>query len=532
MTSASTQDLHHRVRAWAQEVQRQSDDGRQPALLPKKTLRATSNGMKLRPRRPSKTLAEISINPHRRKRNHAEAMPAAPKNARGGKAIEPAKKRGRPVGSKGKGKSSAMAEGDDENSSDNEPVSLPSRGRPVSVPDLQPPSDSSAKTPASRQSSSPSKSKRGDKLLNKPRSDKTIDMRFLATCEPAIYKTSFPRLKALGKSISEETLDLRQKLLNIPKALVPGVLKVYPDDVFASQRVDLGINDIQVKYEQDVDTPRKSRDPLPDSEYQDPSETPFTQYQLERLVHTVDEVYRKALLAAETQAHERQWGSIATQILQEAESWPQERNVVLFNVETCSIQPVEFKPIRPDTQLPLDNESDHTSSTVQENLGRMVDWALALQLSDQDLGLINRAFSRSLDHEHSLNQSLSYISDHPIFADIEVKTRSNRDPEVQLAIWAAGAILKRRHHGWKTSIPMPAIVVDGHSWKWYLIFELGDAVVVQQLTGPDYFGDTSTKQGIWTILYRLHLLIEWGSTVFAQWVQDEILDWAKCKIDE
>ncbi|KAL8808252.1 MAG: hypothetical protein Q9223_004221 [Gallowayella weberi] len=491
MPSPVSKDLYYRVYSWAQEVNKHADHTKAPALLTNRPGRVISNGMRLRDRPARKTLADISINPHCRKRKVGIDIPDKVDSN-----TEPAKKRkGRPPGSKNK----IPAGNADESSSYNEERTF------------SPPSASSAKTPSPRKSS-PTKSKRGDKTLDQPRSDATIDMPFLGTCDPAVIRTGFGKLKAAGKVIPEASLKLRQKLLYIPKALVPGELKA--------------------QYDKDIDTPRKSKDPLPDSEYQDLDETPFTKYELERLKHMVGEVLRKASTAAEIRAHERQWGSIMTQILQEAEGWPVERNVVLFNVETCSIQPVDFKPVRPDTRRPLDNSApttsaDTTKGDAPDNLGRMVDWVLALALSDQDGDLVRRAFSRCLDNEHSLNQTLSYITHYPIFTDIEVKTSSNRDPEVQLSIWAAAAVSKRRHHGWNTGIPMPGIVVDGHMWKWYLFFVVGADVM---MTGPEYFGDTSTTQGIWTILYRLHILIEWGTTVFAQWVHDEIIAWANGKL--
>ncbi|KAL8712370.1 MAG: hypothetical protein Q9225_006955 [Loekoesia sp. 1 TL-2023] len=509
MPSPTSQALHSRIWSWAQEVDRSANPGRQPRLRPKCTGRVTSNGMKLRDRPARKTLVEISINPRCRKRKLAEAMPDSEKTS-GGTSAQPAKKgRGRPLGSKNK--ASAAVEDNGDYQRDDEPVSLPSRGHPASIPDLPPPSASSAKTPQSRQSSSPSKSKRGERMLGQPRPDATIDMAFLETCKPSVTKRTFRELKAAGKLIPEAAQELRQKLLFVPKGLIPFQLKA--------------------RYDKDLDTPRKSKDPIHEQEYLDPASTPFTNQQLERLMHTVEEVHRKASTAANIKAHERQWGSIMTQILHEAEGWPEERDAVLLNVprETCSIQPVEFKPSRPETKGPLDGHArtaaaESAKSDAPDNLGRMVDWVLALQLSMHDLGLISRAFSRCMDSEHSLNQSLSYITRYPIFADVEVKTSSNRDPEVQLAIWAVGAVLKRRHHGWNTEMPMPAIVVDGHMWKWYLLFVVGDDV---QMTGPEFFGDTSTTQGIWTIFYRLHILVEWGTTVFARWVQDEIIGWAK-----
>ncbi|KAL8804510.1 MAG: hypothetical protein Q9182_002518 [Xanthomendoza sp. 2 TL-2023] len=459
---------HTRKFPWAQQVNKYADQSRAPVLLTNPPGRVIPNGMRLRARPARKTLADISINPHLRKRKVGVDIPdkAGPSD---GNNTEPAKKRkGRPPGSTNK-----IPAGIDESNIDNgeRAFSIPSRGRPFSIPDLQPPSASSAKTPSPRKSS-PTKNKRGDRTLDWPRADAEIDMPFLERCDPAVIKTSFRELKAAGKVVPEASLELRQKLLYVPKALA--------------------------QYDKDIDTPRKSKDPLPDSEYQDLNETPFTKYELGRLRHLADEVLRKASMAGRIRAHERQWGSIMTQILQEAEGWPVERDVVLFNVETCSIQPREFKPVRPVTGRPLDNSSRTTSADfakgdAPDNPGRMVDWVLALVLSDEDLKLIHRAFTRCLNKEVSLNQTLSYIANYPIFTDIEIKTNSNRDPEVQLSIWAAAAVSKRRHHGWNTGIPIPGIVVDGHMWKWYLFFVVGADIM---MTGPDFFGDTSTTQGI------------------------------------
>ena len=129
------------------------------------------------------------------------------------------------------------------------------------------------------------------------------------------------------------------------------------------------------------------------------------------------------------------------------------------------------------------DEGSTTAENAPDNVGRMVDWVLALELSVEDSELVAHAFSRcGDDNEHSLNQTLSYITRYPIFADIEVKKDSRRDPEVQLAIWDAAAMKKRKRHGWDTGLPMPAIVVDGPVWKWYLFFVMDDKVVSQDQT--------------------------------------------------
>ncbi len=80
--------------------------------------------------------------------------------------------------------------------------------------------------------------------------------------------------------------------------------------------------------------------------------------------------------------------------------------------------------------------------------------------------------------EITLNQSLAYIRDTPLFLDlVPKKTHVNRDPEMQLAIWMAALYSKRLHPGWDTAIAMPGIVVNGYDWHYYLTFEReGDLV--------------------------------------------------------
>ena len=141
-------------------------------------------------------------------------------------------------------------------------------------------------------------------------------------------------------------------------------------------------------------------------------------------------------------------------------------------------------------QLTYDAQTSSSQTAVTEEsaqtVGRMVDWCLALNLDDEDEDLVDEAFAGMRGGEQSLNQSLSYIHKCPLFLDIEIKkSQSNRDPEVQLAIWASAALLKRRHHGWDTSMPMPAIVINGHSWVCYIFFEgKGDLVYICTCNRP------------------------------------------------
>lgn len=123
-------------------------------------------------------------------------------------------------------------------------------------------------------------------------------------------------------------------------------------------------------------------------------------------------------------------------------------------------------------------DSDAKTNTTAENMGRMVDWCLAVNVDKDDMRVIHQAYARDAYNASSLNQSLSYIRNKPLILDIEIKkTLQPRDPQVQLAIWASAALLKKRLHGWDTSMPSPAIAIDGHHWRYYIFFEMDKSLV-------------------------------------------------------
>lgn len=108
----------------------------------------------------------------------------------------------------------------------------------------------------------------------------------------------------------------------------------------------------------------------------------------------------------------------------------------------------------------------------------MVDLCLALRLNPFDMAVINDAFAKTSDYAASLNQSISFIKNNPLIMDIEIKkTIQRRDPKVQLAIWASAALLKKRIMRWDTSLPMPGVAINGHSWEYYIFFEMGKKLV-------------------------------------------------------
>ena len=47
------------------------------------------------------------------------------------------------------------------------------------------------------------------------------------------------------------------------------------------------------------------------------------------------------------------------------------------------------------------------------------------------------------------------------------------------------------------------------------------------VAGPMAFGSTVDLPGIWQILYRLHILMDWGRTEYTAWFKEHILEgWA------
>ena len=179
-----------------QEVNRHPHHDRQPPLQPQTAPRATASGMRLRDRSARRTLAEISINLHTRKRKHAEAITDS-SNVKGGNNAQPAqKKRGRPV----KPKNKTLAAEDDDGYQKLDPIPAPPP--PASIPSLPPPSRSSARSPSRSPSRSPTKSgKREARAFNMARPQGQIKIKFLETCTPAVLKYTFNQLRAEGKVI-------------------------------------------------------------------------------------------------------------------------------------------------------------------------------------------------------------------------------------------------------------------------------------------------------------------------------------------
>ena len=47
------------------------------------------------------------------------------------------------------------------------------------------------------------------------------------------------------------------------------------------------------------------------------------------------------------------------------------------------------------------------------------------------------------------------------------------------------------------------------------------------MAGPYPFGSTETLNGIWTIFYRLHIIMEWGMTKYKDWFKANVVESAR-----
>jgi len=86
-------------------------------------------------------------------------------------------------------------------------------------------------------------------------------------------------------------------------------------------------------YEEDANTPRKSKEQHSKLHYPEAGKTPFPHHCVDRMKSTVDNVLRKARRAQSENAHEKQWGVVVTQLLCEVEFWQKlPEQIIVLNV--------------------------------------------------------------------------------------------------------------------------------------------------------------------------------------------------------
>ncbi|KAL8953319.1 MAG: hypothetical protein Q9222_000813 [Ikaeria aurantiellina] len=315
------------------------------------------------------------------------------------------------------------------------------------------------------------------------------------------------------KAKVDKAADLYWKLDDIPHAVIPSSL--------------------EASYEAEIeDTPNKSRRGPRHIDYQ--HNLPYPPHRLPTLKQIVDSVLKKAAWNHKRGAHERQWGATVDLLLEEFTLWPREVEMKALNVENCTVDIEALRTKINSGQIlsykaeSVAPRSDDGSDVPSQSVSKMVDWTLALDPDNEDEDIIDTAFNTMNCGECSLNQSSSYIRKSALFTDFELKKpHPGSDPGVQLALWESGALLKKRWHGWDTSLPMPGVFVDGYVWHWCLFVAVGKGLV---MLGPFLMGTTETVVGIWQIIYRLNILVNWGTTTYKQWLRDNVMTWARRRV--
>ncbi|KAL8650556.1 MAG: hypothetical protein Q9210_003748 [Variospora velana] len=372
-----------------------------------------------------------------------------------------------------------------------------------SAPSLPPPESSRSGTSTKRtKSKSPT---RDGKSLNQVKSLDSYTIYDLEECIPSVRMIRFEEVE--------------------PKKLPPAVAKLYKTLEKVSTKIFP--DELKEAFKKDSTNPRKPKPSPKANEFMTPNSTFFPPKRLPHLKDILDHVVHISKQDYRKNAHERDWGGISASLLREFEMWSTQE-VRLLNVEDVSIELNEFRiRTRQGQILDWDEQSTSNSATTNNNtersISRMIDWCVAIDLSDEELKVVQKGNSELPDMVKSLNQSTSWIRSWPIFLDVELKkTLTDRDPKVQLAIWACGGMLKRRWHHWSTNLPFPGITITGPKWEYFLFFEMDEDLI---MIGPNDMGSTMDLRGVWQIAHRLQILIEWGKNDYRNWLETTVLDY-------
>ncbi|KAL8931780.1 MAG: hypothetical protein Q9216_007075 [Gyalolechia sp. 2 TL-2023] len=393
-----------------------------------------------------------------------------------------------------------------------EKITLKHRGNPQSQ------STESSNRQSSRGSTATSRSQSRPRsrkcyTFDQPISVSQVSLIYLASCHPSVRPRRVDQIRRdFPAEVYRPTLTLYAKLMDLPSNLIPPSLKT--------------------AYDEQVDTPCKSRDPPPSHQYASSTDQLYPQALLPQIMKKVDEVRKVADWNEQNKADEDQWGLVVHLLLAEVASWPRAQATKVLKSSRCTINPPSIytrmpggRPLKYDPELASRATDTSSEQGSDRTIAKMVDWSLGLEIDYKDDDKISEAFGFCDDHEHSLNQSMSFIKRVPLFGDLELKKELQaRDPAVQLAIWKSAWLLKAQHHGWDISLPMPGLTVIGHDWSFYLFMAADDGLIMM---GPFPIGTTANLNGVWTIICRLNILFEWGSTTYKEWFHRNIMTWAE-----
>lgn len=154
---------------------------------------------------------------------------------------------------------------------------------------------------------------------------------------------------------------------------------------------------------------------------------------------------------------------------------------------------------------------------------------LRLTLAEQDT-LITADYH---DFEKGINPIKGEFGHNiPLFVHLEVKRpTTEREPLIQIGIWAAAEFSKREYEGYSLDMPIVSISIRDNQWELYIAYPegFGDDVPDNQeydtcvLMGPVPIGDTMGTSGVFTILQFLCQCADWGLNEYRKWFDTEIL---------
>ncbi|KAL8762710.1 MAG: hypothetical protein Q9184_001334 [Pyrenodesmia sp. 2 TL-2023] len=188
---------------------------------------------------------------------------------------------------------------------------------------------------------------------------------------------------------------------------------------------------------------------------------------------------------------------------------PGQRNIESLNISTVLIAPSELWPTSPTAAFKAANKK--------------IDQAFALEISNDEQDTFDAGVAKyHVAGKPSINQTHGWTAFKPMFANLEIKI-DDRDPLLNLGPWVAAEYTKRDREGYPMDIPVPAMVIDGDEWTFYIAYAVnipkkermknGKSFKVKFI-GPVKIGNTMEIQGIFRILHVLKAVVRWGLEVY------------------
>ena len=165
-----------------------------------------------------------------------------------------------------------------------------------------------------------------------------------------------------------------------------------------------------------------------------------------------------------------------------------------------------------------------SADALFSGLSKQIDAAFGLCLREDHQDILNHL--RLI----SINPAKNFTTLVPRYLLIEVKRPyQNKDPMIQLGIWAGAEFTKWRCEGWSLDMPLLAIEINGDDWALYLVYARPNEVSASEsgfkvvFVGPQKMGWTNNHLGIYQILDWLIRCNKWGLEQYRTWFEREVL---------